>query len=51
LFFLALKRRLAIEFAENREGYTDAKTAFIEAILQTAQRDARSRRGFRADTE
>jgi GrpB-like predicted nucleotidyltransferase (UPF0157 family) len=37
--YLALKRRLAIEFADNREGYTDAKTEFIEAILKTAESD------------
>ena len=35
--YLALKRRLAIEFADNREGYTDAKTAFIESILKTTE--------------
>jgi GrpB-like predicted nucleotidyltransferase (UPF0157 family) len=38
--YLALKRRLAIEFVDNREAYTDAKTAFIEAILKTAEFDS-----------
>ena len=39
--YLALKHRLAVEFVDNREGYTDAKTAFIEAVLKTAEFDSR----------
>jgi GrpB-like predicted nucleotidyltransferase (UPF0157 family) len=36
--YSALKRRLADEYASNRPGYTDAKTAFVEAILAAAVR-------------
>lgn len=33
----ALKMRLAAEFGRDREGYTDAKTAFIETALRRGQ--------------
>jgi GrpB-like predicted nucleotidyltransferase (UPF0157 family) len=40
--YAALKRRLAVEFAESRP-YTDAKTSFVEAALADARRALVSR--------
>ena len=37
--YAALKRRLADEFRGDREGYTDAKTDFIEGVLRRAGLD------------
>jgi GrpB-like predicted nucleotidyltransferase (UPF0157 family) len=36
--YYLLKKRLAAEFGRDREGYTDAKTAFIEGIVARARR-------------
>jgi GrpB-like predicted nucleotidyltransferase (UPF0157 family) len=33
-----LKKQLAVEYGANREGYTDAKTQFIESIIARARR-------------
>jgi len=35
--YACLKQELAIRFGENREGYTDAKTEFIESVLSKAR--------------
>jgi len=35
--YLNLKKRLAIKYRLNREGYTKAKTAFIESIVARAE--------------
>ena len=35
--YAALKRRLAAEFGDDREGYTEAKSSFIENALATTQ--------------
>jgi GrpB-like predicted nucleotidyltransferase (UPF0157 family) len=32
--YAALKRRLAVEFANDREAYTDAKTPFIQNVIR-----------------
>lgn len=37
--YYALKKRLAAEFGDDREGYTNAKTAFIGAALECARRE------------
>ncbi len=34
--YSALKKSLALEFGDDREGYTQAKTAFVEGILRQA---------------
>ena len=39
-----LKKSLAMKFRDDREGYTEAKTAFIEGMLQRAEADARHAR-------
>lgn len=39
--YFALKLRLAQEFDDDREGYTQAKTDFIEAAVASAQRHVR----------
>lgn len=38
--YAALKRDLAARFADDREAYTDAKTEFIKAIMEKAQKAA-----------
>jgi GrpB-like predicted nucleotidyltransferase (UPF0157 family) len=35
--YYVLKKRLAAQFGRDREGYTDAKTAFIEGIVARAR--------------
>ena len=37
--YCALKKRLAAEFGDDRDGYTNAKTAFIEAAVERARRE------------
>lgn len=37
--YYELKKRLAATFGDDRDGYTKAKTAFIEAALERAQRE------------
>ena len=38
--YVHLKQKLAIEFRNDRDGYTDAKTGFIEMINQAARAQA-----------
>ena len=40
--YSALKRRLAAEYGTDREGYTEAKTPFIDAALRKAAPSAQS---------
>ncbi len=37
MLYLLLKKELAIRFDSNRQGYTDAKASFVEAILAKAR--------------
>jgi GrpB-like predicted nucleotidyltransferase (UPF0157 family) len=37
MLYLLLKKELAIRFGSNRQGYTDAKASFVEAILAKAR--------------
>jgi GrpB-like predicted nucleotidyltransferase (UPF0157 family) len=37
--YYELKQRLAREYGSNREGYTEAKTSFIESIVAKARRN------------
>jgi len=40
--YFDLKRRLAAEYGSDREGYTDAKTGFIESVVSKARAQAQS---------
>lgn len=40
--YYALKKRLAAEFGDDRDGYARAKTAFIEAAVERARQELRS---------
>jgi len=39
--YSALKKSLALKFRDDREGYTEAKTAFIEEALRQVESDTR----------
>lgn len=40
--YMDLKKSLAEDFRQDREGYTDAKTHFVQTILKKAQDEVRS---------
>ena len=39
--YYRLKKKLATEYGNNREGYTDAKTSFIESVVTRARKETR----------
>ena len=40
--YAALKRRLAAQFPDDREAYTNAKTDFIQAVMEKARTEAKA---------
>lgn len=45
--YAALKRRLFKEFEFNRDGYTDAKSAFIKEVTRKAKEDKHEKNKYR----
>ena len=43
--YYELKKRLASKFGSNREGYTEAKTSFIESVVAKAKAEQRAQSG------
>jgi GrpB-like predicted nucleotidyltransferase (UPF0157 family) len=41
--YAVLKRRLSIEFKNDREKYTDAKTSFIKEIVKRARKELKNK--------